>query len=398
MSRQIMIPEIISKLSQLGVGCVTGQGADISITCEFLDAGWGAGDKKISYEASAIFDESSQTVFMWEMTKESGAGFSFGGSGESSFQSGTTLFRKVKSVQYGPDGKAYEYNLDLGAIPKAFKEVARQYGWKFKTVLKRDKASYADGYRPQQNGCTQSPPQQQYNPQGAYNAQSMRNKPKGRTRLVFWVMLIFLLMFDVLLYAGGSGVLFLVLAVVILVFMFALRKSISKGFFRTIFSFAAALVATFIIFAFTGMGDGNEARLSFGEEGTGTLGGFQLSIGSKDKPDIEAKGFARSVEAETLKPLEIIKTFKPEDQFIYYAVLAKYIPENSAIISKWYYEGKLVIETEPELMVKEVNNQYYTIHLEKGANPFPVGKYSVEFIIIKDGKEIFKCGDDFTIE
>jgi glycine cleavage system H lipoate-binding protein len=40
----------------------------------------------------------------------------------------------VKNVQYGLDGKVYEYSLDLGAIPKTVKETAKQYGWKFKTV------------------------------------------------------------------------------------------------------------------------------------------------------------------------------------------------------------------------------------------------------------------------
>ena len=85
---------------------------------------------------------------MWEMTKETGHGLSFGGESGSSFQSGKTLFRKVKSVQYGPDGKAYEYTLDLGAIPKVVKEATKQHGWNFKTVLRRDKASWPAGYAP----------------------------------------------------------------------------------------------------------------------------------------------------------------------------------------------------------------------------------------------------------
>ena len=54
----------------------------------------------------------------------------------------------MKSVQYGLDGKAYEYTLDLGAIPKAVKETAKQHGWKFKTVLNKNKAVYPAGYVP----------------------------------------------------------------------------------------------------------------------------------------------------------------------------------------------------------------------------------------------------------
>jgi hypothetical protein len=48
----------------------------------------------------------------------------------------------VKSTQYGAEGKVYEYELDLGAIPKAVKNIAKEGGWKFKTVLSKAKASY----------------------------------------------------------------------------------------------------------------------------------------------------------------------------------------------------------------------------------------------------------------
>ena len=47
-------------------------------------------------------------------TTETSAGVSFGMSGETSFQSGNTLMRKVKCVQYDLTGKAFEYNFDLG--------------------------------------------------------------------------------------------------------------------------------------------------------------------------------------------------------------------------------------------------------------------------------------------
>lgn len=191
MQKQAIVHEISSKLNQMGIANQSGNGTDISIAAEFLDAGWSSGNKRITYEAMIFADESANTVFMWEMTREAGQGFSFGGGSESSFQSGKTLFRKVKSIQYGVDGKAYEYSLDLGAIPKAAKESATQYGWKFKTVLKRDKAAWPAGYVPvqtyggvqQQNaGVYQQSPQQVYgqpqqqgfnqptqSPQQAYN-------------------------------------------------------------------------------------------------------------------------------------------------------------------------------------------------------------------------------------
>jgi len=79
-------------------------------------------------------------VKMYEKTTEISAGASFGMSGESSFQSGSTLFRKVKSVQYGPDGKVFEYNFDIGAISKAVKAAAQVQGWSFKTVILKKNA------------------------------------------------------------------------------------------------------------------------------------------------------------------------------------------------------------------------------------------------------------------
>jgi hypothetical protein len=146
--KQQILAEISSKLSALGIPVQNGNGADITINTEFLDAGWSTGSKKISYEASIFANEQDNVVYMNEKTIEIGHGLSFGGGSGSSFQSGKMLFRKVKSVQYGLDGKSYEYTLDLGAIPKAVKETAKLYGWKFKTVIIKNKAMYPPGYVP----------------------------------------------------------------------------------------------------------------------------------------------------------------------------------------------------------------------------------------------------------
>jgi hypothetical protein len=172
MSKQLIMSTIVSRLASMGIQCSTGGSADILVNHEFLSAGWSTGKKKISYQASAFLNEEDTTIYLWELTTESGSGFSFGGSGESSFQSGKTLFRKVKSIQYGIDGKAFEIEIDLGAITKLFKDTAQQYGWHFKTVLKKGKASYPDSMvfkaaeqpsqpQPAQQKTVQSPPLQQ---------------------------------------------------------------------------------------------------------------------------------------------------------------------------------------------------------------------------------------------
>lgn len=127
MSRQAIIQQIAQQLTQTGVPFTLGQGTDITVATEFVDASWGTGRKKISYEAAILVDGPGQTVLMWEKTVETGGGLSGGFSGGSTFQSGTTLMRKVKSIQYGPDGKVYEYDLNLGAIPKIAKETAKSF-------------------------------------------------------------------------------------------------------------------------------------------------------------------------------------------------------------------------------------------------------------------------------
>lgn len=466
MSKQEMISEVLSKLTQLGISCSQGQGTDVSVKCEFLDSGWNSGNKKINYDSSIFFDESSQTIFMWEMTKEVSSGFSFGNTSESSFQLGKTLFRKVKSVQYGLDGKAYEYSLDLGAISKAFKETAKAYGWKFKTVLNKEKALYPEGSprpanqtQPLQTKVVQqayeqitpqaaplqfsSPPpvpiqtqsftgaippppptvfssgqvssapppsplndgqkvsnssnQQYSNPQGVFYSQGKPNKAESKVGILYWILFFILALFDVLLAIGGSGILFFAISIVFLVGLFVLRKGISKSWLKTILCFIAALIATLIVFSITGTEHGNSAKISIGKGETNKLAEASISIGSKDKPDISPEGFARSVEEGTLKPVGKTKTFKPDENFIYYSILVNYLPEKTEIKANWYFNGKLVLESQPELMGKALVNQYYTTHLQRGQNLFPQGNYKIELIISKESKEIFKSSDDFVV-
>ena len=121
MEKQEIINAIKSKLSEIGVFTQNSTETDIMIQTEFLNAAWGSGKKKIEYQALALLDESKRTLYFWECTKESSSGFSFGSKSQTFSQSGATTFRKVKSVGYGSDGKAYEYNLDIGAITKTFK-------------------------------------------------------------------------------------------------------------------------------------------------------------------------------------------------------------------------------------------------------------------------------------
>lgn len=309
MEKQRMTDDLEFKLGAMGIPYRKEAGTDFDIRTEFLDATWGAGHKKIEYQAAAFLYEAERTLYFWEFVKETGSGFSFAGESETSFQSGTTLFRKIKSVGYGPDGKAYEYHLDLGSITKAFKETARQYGWKFKVVLKRERASYPPGYDPATDPVLLQPvektvilqsqstppadsPQQANTPQDFNAAGAVpsceiasssfsrperfpRNPPlirqpdnhpqapcyargktkasQGKTGVLYWIFLITLIFFDIFLYIGGGGIGFFVLAALVPAILFICRHSLSQGFIRPVLCCCGAFLVTVILFAITGI-------------------------------------------------------------------------------------------------------------------------------------------------
>lgn len=137
-----LLLEIQSQLSALGMSAATGDKTDLTIDAELIDAVFLTGKKKLRYEAMILLDEGDKQVRMYEKTTESSAGVSFGMSAETSFQSGSTLMRKVKFVLIDATGKKMEYNFDLGAISKAVKAAALSHGWGFKTVIIKKNAMY----------------------------------------------------------------------------------------------------------------------------------------------------------------------------------------------------------------------------------------------------------------
>lgn len=289
MERNTMIDALTSQLRAIGISCQVGVGSDVDIQTEFVDASWGTGSKRIQYHASAFLNEPERTLYFWEFTKETGSGLSFNVNAESSFQSGTTLFRKVKSVGYGPDGKAYEYSLDLGAITKTFKETAKQYGWKFKVVLKHEKAMYPPGYGtqpPLQPGYgAQPPPQPEYgtptsmqpgygapanlqppygDPQGAfyakgspaqnpqgYSTQDQAVVKKGKTHPIYFFLPFGILLAITLVFFGFGDVSAVgwVLGLALLAAPFLLRRNLARaGFFGMAAIWIVIAVLLFILF------------------------------------------------------------------------------------------------------------------------------------------------------
>jgi len=142
MIRQQIVEQIAQAYQKLGIPFTREQNADVEIHAEFLNAGWSIGRKKFVCDASVLASEEDQTVYLWQKTTESGGGLSFGSELETSVQTGATLFRKVRLVQYGPEGKTAELNVNLGEIARIAETAAKQNGWKFHTVLRQEKARY----------------------------------------------------------------------------------------------------------------------------------------------------------------------------------------------------------------------------------------------------------------
>jgi hypothetical protein len=284
-----MVSDISAQLAQLGVQATYGNGADIVIDATFVDAKWSTGKKQVRFEASVLIDEARSTVFMWQKTGELSRGFSFGVSGESYYQNGKNLYRKVKALQYAPDGKAYEYELDLGAVTRMVEEVARHYGYKFNTVVSRGKASYGNNGSPSFTAsqadsapvfCTacgqpvvglfcgncgakvessgipvassvpvnnsQTPlyPQPQFEVAGGL--------PPGVKSLLFWGLWGLLAVLSVIMVIADFSVLRFILLAVLLIVPFVTRKALFRKIPHSFISWAAVFVVFFIVVAISG--------------------------------------------------------------------------------------------------------------------------------------------------
>lgn len=142
MNRDQLIFEITNLLSQMAINYEIGNGTDVHIGFDFTDADWNTEKKVITYEASILVNEMTQTVFMWEKTvrhgHESGNKFD----DETSFQSSTSLYRNIKFMHRNLDGSENAVFLDLTAVNNEVKEAAEQFGWKFENVQERKNAEH----------------------------------------------------------------------------------------------------------------------------------------------------------------------------------------------------------------------------------------------------------------
>lgn len=142
--KEKIIQEFDSRIEELGLKRSETNATDIYIKNVLLDASFKGGTNRIEYEVNALIDEKKRTIFLYELVKENGKGFSYGTSFESTLQSGLSVAKKVKSTKYGLDGKAYDYEFNLGVISKIFREIAEANKYQLKIVLYKKMANYFD--------------------------------------------------------------------------------------------------------------------------------------------------------------------------------------------------------------------------------------------------------------
>ena len=120
-----------------------GVDTDLVIDNKVADAVWAGGKKKVEYEAMLKAVEPERTIYLWEMLKEIGSGFSFGGvQAESWSTSGTRRSGKTKGATLTPDGVKAAYDWDYGATRQLIESVAVPAGWRVKVVLKKSSARW----------------------------------------------------------------------------------------------------------------------------------------------------------------------------------------------------------------------------------------------------------------
>lgn len=117
------------------------QETDLEIKSVMADANWGVGKKRVEYSACLLAKEEERLVLYWEMIKESGSGMeATGGFKMEGFKVGKAISGTRKEIIIGPDGKKIvDYTWDYGKTRHAVEEIVKAQGWKFKTVLMKNK-------------------------------------------------------------------------------------------------------------------------------------------------------------------------------------------------------------------------------------------------------------------
>ena len=318
MKEQILF-ELNNRLTAMGIMTQTGQGTDISIETDFLDASWGTGKNKIHYEAFIYANEQEKIVYMYEKTTEEGQGFSFGGDNGSSFQN--------------------------GAIPKTVKEVAKANGWKFKTVIGKHKVMN----QPLSEG-------HHYESMGKEDVPQVANENKALFGMVSFVILGMLMVGMLVLFE--TTILTWIVSFAIYGIAFFLQRILKNKniVFHLVLCLLTALALFFQIALFTG-------------------GDMRVTSASLKDPHMTSAMSSKGV------PVDRVKSYLPNGtEFIATAQLYD-APHYTKIRFVWTYVTEKIKLTEFNMDSQESDEAVYIYSNITNDKIWPIGDYQVEIFL-----------------
>lgn len=318
MKEQILF-ELNNRLTAMGIMTQTGQGTDISIETDFLDASWGTGKNKIHYEAFIYANEQEKIVYMYEKTTEEGQGFSFGGDNGSSFQN--------------------------GAIPKTVKEVVKANGWKFKTVIGKHKVMnqpISEGHH--------------YESMGKEDVPQVANENKALFGMVSFVILGMLMVGMLVLFE--TTILTWIVSFAIYGIAFFLQRILKNKniVFHLVLCLLTALALFFQIALFTG-------------------GDMRVTSASLKDPHMTSAMSSKGV------PVDRVKSYLPNGtEFIATAQLYD-APHYTKIRFVWTYVTEKIKLTEFNMDSQESDEAVYIYSNITNDKIWPIGDYQVEIFL-----------------
>lgn len=252
MSKQSMIDEIKTRLALMDVQVNEGGETDFAINQQLVLEGFGGRRGEIQLSVNAYLDEQNRVLYYYEKIVDKQKGFGFTGNSESSFQSGKSVKRKVILETLQSDGTRKTIRFNTGDISQVFKDAAKHYGWKYKMVLRRDKAMYPIGYIGLGGTNDQSSAaapnlgkQQQETPTAS-------NKVPGL--ITPWKILFafFTLIYLVFFLLGGANGVGIILGAAVLGAAYFLRsRMMAKGCLTMVLMWIGVLVILFFLLMFT---------------------------------------------------------------------------------------------------------------------------------------------------
>lgn len=249
MDKTILRKTILEQWRFFGLDAQQDQKSDLSLDVTFWDDF--KQKKPILYRNSVFIDDRSTTIFYWESTKDESKGLFGDGDVDVTVQSGKTLFRKVKHLRCDETGNEGLIDLNLGDISKTVKSVAKDFGWKFKVVLRQGDAMYPEGYI---SGVSDQSPsdttlQDQNNDQKARPiSESTKRTQKRKIGVTFWIVWTILLILSLVASIGmEANWIAYPIIVGILILSLVLRRFLLKGFIKGTLLFVGAMIAVFIV-------------------------------------------------------------------------------------------------------------------------------------------------------